>query len=84
MLSPTQLTNTTLTDKPISDSVSGTDVTTSTAADTVCNALINVPRTRVATPVLPSRSGSALDNSLSQSVPSTHPPSRAATPLLLQ
>ena len=29
----------------------------------------------------PSRPGSALDNSLSWSVPLTHPPSRAATPL---
>ena len=39
---PTQLANTKLTDKPNSDSVLGTDVTTSVAADTTCNALINV------------------------------------------
>ena len=43
---PVQLTNTTLTDKPNSDSVSGTDMITSVAADTACNTLINVPRTR--------------------------------------
>ena len=61
MLSPTQLANTILTDKP--------------------NSEINVPRTRAATPMLPSRPGSALDNSLSWSVLSTCPPSRAATPL---
>ena len=81
MPSPAQLANTTLTDKPNSDSVSGTDVITSVAADTACNALINVPRMRAATPMLPSRPGSALDNSLSWSVPLTCPLSRAVTPL---
>ena len=81
MPSPAQLANTTLTDKSNSDSVSGTDMITSTAANTACNALINVPRMRAATPKLPSRPGSALDNSLSQLVPSTCPPSRAVTPL---
>ena len=55
MPSPAQLANTTLTDKPNSDSVSGTDVITSVAADTACNALINVPRMRAATPKPPSR-----------------------------
>ena len=72
MPSPAQLANT-LTDKPNSDSVSGTDMITSVAADTACNTLINVPRMRTATPMLPSRPGSVLDNSLSQSVPSTCP-----------
>ena len=81
MLSPTQLANTTLTDKSNSDSVSGTDVITSVAADTACNALINVPRMRAATPMPPSRPGSVLDNSLSWSVPLTYPLSRAVTPL---
>ena len=81
MPSPTQLANTTLTDKPSSDSVSGTDVITSVAADTACNTLINVPGMRAATPMPPSRPGFVLDNSLSWSVPLTHPPSRAVTPL---
>ena len=81
MPSPAQLANTTLIDKPNSDRVSGTDVITSVAADTACNTLINVPRMRAATPMLHSRPGSALDNSLSWLVPSTHPPCRAATPL---
>ena len=79
MPSPTQLLNTTITDKSNSDSVSGTGVITSTAADTACNALVNVPRMRAGTPKLPSRPGSVLDNSLSQSVPLMHPWSRAAT-----
>ena len=79
--SPAQLANTTLNDKPSSDSVSGTDVITSVAANTACNTLINVPRMRAATPISPSRPGSALDNNLSWSVPLTHPPSRATTPL---
>ena len=74
MPSPAQLANTTLTDKLSSDSVSGTDVITSVAADTACNALINVPRMRAATSMPPSRPGSVLGNSLSQSVPLTHPP----------
>ena len=39
--SPTQLANTTLTDKSNSDSVSGTDVVISVAADTACNAFDN-------------------------------------------
>ena len=60
MPSPIQLANTTLTDKSNSDSVSGTDVITSVAADTACNALINVPRMRAATSKLPSRPGSVL------------------------
>ena len=81
MPSPTQLAYTTLTDKPSSDSVLGTDVITSAAADTACNALINVPRIRAAIPMPPSRLGSALDNSLSQSVPLTCPLSRAVIPL---
>ena len=72
-LSPAQLANTTLTDKSNSDSVSGTDVILSIAADTACNALINIPRMRAATPKLLSRPGSVLDNSLSQSVPLTCP-----------
>ena len=81
MPSPTQLLNTMITDKSNSDSVSGTDVITSTAADTTCNALVNVPRMRAGTPKPPSKPGSVLDNSLSWSVPLTHPLSRAATTL---
>ena len=78
---PTQLLNTTITDESNSNSVSGTDVITCAAADTACNALANVPRTRAGTPKPPSRPGSVLDNSLPQSVPLTCPPSRAMTPL---
>ena len=63
------------------DSVSGRDVITSTAADTACSALVNIPSTRAGTPKPPSRPGSPLAQGLSWSVPSTHPPSRAATPL---
>ena len=70
---PTNLLSTQITNESNSDSVSGTDVITSTAADTACNALINVPSTRTGTPKPPSRPGSVLDNSLSRSVPSTHP-----------
>ena len=66
------------------DSVSGTDVITSTAADTACSALVNIPSMRAGTPKPPSRPGSALAQGLSWSVPSTHPPSRAATPWPLQ
>ena len=84
MPSPAQLANTTLTDKPNSDSVSGTDVITSVAADTACNALINVPRMRAATSKPPSRPGSVLDNSLSQSVPLTCPQAELQHPWLLQ
>ena len=80
-LSPTQLANTAITDKLNSNSVSGTDMVTSVAADTACNALINVPRVRAATPKPPSRPGFVLDNSLSWPVLSTHPLSIAATPL---
>ena len=79
--SPAQLANTTLTGKSNSNSVSGMDVITSIATDTACNALINVPRTRAATPKAPLRPGSALDNSLSWSVPLTHPLNRAVIPL---
>ena len=82
--SPTQLVNTTLTDKPNSDSVSGTDVITSIAANTACNALINVPRMRAATPMPPSRPGSVLDNSLSWSVPSICPQAELQLPWPLQ
>ena len=53
----------------------------SNAADMACNVLVHVPKMRAATPKLPSQPGSALDTSLLQSVPLTHPPSRAATPL---
>ena len=45
-----QLANTPFTDKSNSDSVSGTNVINSDAADTACNALINVAKTRAATP----------------------------------
>ena len=76
MLSPAQLSNTAITDESNSDSVSGTDVITSAAANTACNALVNVPRMRAGTPKPP---GSVLANSLSWSVPLTCPPSRAVT-----
>ena len=81
MLPPTQLLNTTITDESNSDSVSGTDVITSAAADTACNALVNVPRMRAGTSRLPSRPGFVLDSSLSWSVPLMHPLSRVAMPL---
>ena len=51
---PAQLINTSLADTSNSDSVSGTNVISSNAADTACNALISVPRMRAATPKLPS------------------------------
>ena len=50
---PAQLINTSLADTSNSNSVSGTNVISSNAADTACNALISVPRTRAATPKLP-------------------------------
>ena len=53
----------------------------SDATDIACNALISVPKTRTATPKPPLQPGSALDQGLSQSVPSMCPPSRAAIPL---
>ena len=81
MLPPAQLLNTPITDESNSNSVSGTDVITSAAADTACNALVNVPTMRAGTPKLPSRPGSVLYNSLSWSVPLTCPPSRAVMPL---
>ena len=80
-LSPTQLVTAALTDKSNSDSVSGTGMITSIAADAACNALINVPKMRASTPKQPSRPGSLLDNSLSQSVSLTCPLSRVVTPL---
>ena len=52
--SSAQLANTPFTDKSNSDSVSGTNVISSDAADTACNALINVAKTRAAMPKLPS------------------------------
>ena len=82
--SPAQLVTNISTNKSNSDSVSDMDVITSVAADTACNTLTSVPRTWAATPMPPLRPGSALDDSLSWSVPSTHPPSRAVTPWLLQ
>ena len=83
MPSTTQLANTTLTDKPSSDSVLGTDMITSVAADMACNTLINVPRMRAATPMPASTPGSVLDNILSQSVPLTHPQGELQHPWLL-
>ena len=50
---PAQMINTSLADTSNSDSVSGTNVINSNAADTGCNALISVPRMRAATPKLP-------------------------------
>ena len=66
MLPPAQLLNTTITDESISNSVSGIDVITRAAADTACNALVNVPRMRAVTPKPPLRPGSVLDNSHGQ------------------
>ena len=80
MPSPTELPNTSITNSSNPDSVSGSDVITSTAADTACNALINVPSTRAGTPKAPSRPGSVLANGLSWSVPLMCPSSRVATP----
>ena len=51
---PAQLINTPLADTSNSDSVSGTNVISSNAADTACNALISVPKMRAATPKPPS------------------------------
>ena len=78
---PAQLINTSLADTSNSDSVSGTNVISSNAADAACKALISVPKMRAATPKPPLQPGSVLDSGLSQSVPSMCPPSRAATPL---
>ena len=52
--SSAQLANTPFTDKSNSDSVSDKNVISSDAADTACNALINVPKMRAAKPKLPS------------------------------
>ena len=51
---PAQLINTSLADTSNSDSVSGTNVISSNAADTACNALISAPRMRAAKPKPPS------------------------------
>ena len=52
--SSAQLANTPFTDKSNTDSVSGTNVNSSDAADAACNVLINVPKMRAATPKPPS------------------------------
>ena len=51
---PARLINTSLADTSNSDSVSGTNVISSNAADTACDVLISVPKMRAATPKLPS------------------------------
>ena len=76
-MSPAQLINTSLADTSNSDSVSGTNVISSNAADTACNALISVPKMRAATPKPPSLLGSVLDSGLSWSVPSMCPPKQS-------
>ena len=81
---PAQLINTSLADTSNSDSVSGTNVISSNAADTACNALISVPKTRAATPKPPLQPGSALDSGLSQSVPLMHPTVELLCPWMLQ
>ena len=48
----------------VSHDVSGPEVIYSSAADTACNALINVPSTRTGTPKLLSKPGSALAQGL--------------------
>ena len=78
---PAQLTNTSLADTSNLDSASGTNMISSDTTDIACNVLISVPKTRAATPKLPSWPGSVLDQGLSWSVSSTHPLSRAAMPL---
>ena len=78
---PAQLINTSLADTSNLDSVSGTNMISSDATNIACNAFISVLKMRAATPKLPSQPGSALDQGLSQSVPLTHPLSRAAMPL---
>ena len=72
--------NTAITDESNSDSVSGKDMITSAAADTACNALVNVPRMRAGVPKLPSRPGSVLDNSLSWVSPIDMPPKQSCDP----
>ena len=79
--SPAQLVTDISTNKSNLDSVSDMYVITSVAADAACNTLTSVPRTWVATPMLPLRPGSTLDSRSIQSVPLTHPLSRATTPL---
>ena len=81
---PTQLINTSLADTSNLDSVPGTNVISSDATDIACSTLISVPKMRAASPKPPSWPGSALDQGLSWSVPSTHPLSRAAMAQMLQ
>ena len=50
---PAQLLNTSLADTSNLDSVSGTNVISSNAADTACNTLISVPKMRAASPKPP-------------------------------
>ena len=78
---PTESPNTSVNNSSSLDSVSGTDVITSTAADTACSALVNIPSMRATTPKPSSKPGSALGQGLPWSVPLTHPLSSAATPL---
>ena len=79
---PTELPNMSVDNTTNSDNVEGPEVITSTAADTACNALVSVPDMRAGTPKPPSRPGSVLAQGLPWSLPSTCPPSRAATPLI--
>ena len=83
-LLPTESPNTSVNNSSNSDSVSGRDVITHTAADTACNALVNVPSMRAGTPKWPSRPGSVLAQGLPWSLLLTCPLSRAATPWPLQ
>ena len=52
-----------------SDNVTGSEGILDMAANTACNALVNVPSTRAGTPKLPSKPGSAL----AQGLPSQSP-----------
>ena len=61
--SPTQLVNTLSAVNSNSDSVLGTNVISSNAAGTACNALVHVPKMRAATSKLPSQPGSVVHNS---------------------
>ena len=64
-----------------SNNVSGSEMIRNIAANAACGALVGTPSMRAGTPELPSRPGSMLAQGLPWSVSSTHPLSRAATPL---
>ena len=79
---PTESFNISVDNTTNSDNVSGSEVISHAAAGTACNALVSVPSTRKGNPKPPSRPGSTLAQGLPRSLPLTHPPSRATTPLI--